>query len=338
VLLICPSRHRSAISNHIDNDSSSSSFASLRVDIQGVEDVSEAEQGTSAILTHFASRIKTDFIIIPCDFIPPPSLPLLRMLNMFRAQIGSEEGIVTSCWFETPNEKPSFEESDRSSTSIPIVWDAASSTLLHVSSASDHDKNNDELILRASLLARYETHLVAPRAAVNLLYPGTLAFGCLQSSRTLTSTFVGDLSSIFLNRSPDWNPSVMISFLGYVSSSTKLQGETSTGEVSESYWEAEKKECRTVLLVVVPLVKTDTQIAALQHSTMQSGSRSGARIPLSGTGSPEESEQDTSVSHASLRIGVVLHRLTDGCPTRVNTLNSFLDANRRVCLSDHGRA
>jgi hypothetical protein len=89
---------------------------------------------------------------------------------------------------------------------------------------------------------------------------------------------------------------------------------------------------------VVPLVKTDTQIAALYHSTMQSGSRSGARIPLSGTGSPEESEQDTSVSHASLRIGIVLHRLTDGCPTRVNTLNSFLDANRRVCSSDHGRA
>jgi translation initiation factor eIF-2B subunit gamma len=154
VLLICPSVHRSAISNHINNDSTSSLYASLRIDLQGLEETPEQEQGTTAILTHFAGRIKTDFILLPCDFIPPPSLPLVRLLNKFRTDVSAELGIAVSCWFETSNEKPSFEEEDGSIGAVPIVWDSASSTLLHITSKDEREDGGDELSLRSSLLSR----------------------------------------------------------------------------------------------------------------------------------------------------------------------------------------
>lgn len=79
-----------------------------------------------------------------------------------------------------------------------------------------------------------------------------------------------------------------------------------------------------------PLVDTGSQATALQHSTMHTGPKSGSLFTFSGTGSPEEDDEDVSVSYENLSISLVLHRLTDGCATRVNTLNSFLDANRRV--------
>jgi hypothetical protein len=63
---------------------------------------------------------------------------------------------------------------------------------------------------------------------------------------------------------------------------------------------------------------------------MHTGSQFGAGAVGSGTGSPEEDDEAVPVSHESLRVGLVLHRSSDGYATRVNTLNSFLDANRRV--------
>jgi hypothetical protein len=82
--------------------------------------------------------------------------------------------------------------------------------------------------------------------------------------------------------------------------------------------------------VLIPLLNTGSQAASLQHSTMHTGPKSGPATTLSGTTSPEEDAEDAAVSYENLCIGLVLHRLADGCATRVNTLNAFLDANRRV--------
>jgi translation initiation factor eIF-2B subunit gamma len=201
VLLICPHTHRSAISNYIDNNSTSSSFGSLRIDVQGIEDVSESQQGTSAILLHFANRIKTDFILLPCDFIPPSSLPLTQVLNMFRAHVGAEEGIMTACWFETPNDKPPFEENDGTAGAVPILWNAASSTLLYVSSINHRDSEGDEIALRASLLSKCVLVCMLSYTPTHG-NPDILAFGCLRDFKTLMFMFAEDLSSMSWLRNP----------------------------------------------------------------------------------------------------------------------------------------
>jgi hypothetical protein len=84
------------------------------------------------------------------------------------------------------------------------------------------------------------------------------------------------------------------------------------------------------LLVLFPLVQPSSRSAALAHSTMYTGPKDSYTAFLSNPGSPNEDSEESVVTHEDLRIGLVLHRMRDGPTVRVNTLNAFLDANRRV--------
>jgi translation initiation factor eIF-2B subunit gamma len=151
VLLICPSTQRSAISHYLHNESTS--FASLRIDLQGFDEGPDEDQGTSTILLHYAHKIQTDFILLPCDILPSPSLPLSRIMNKYRADIGADGTIAASLWFETGAEKGSFEEGEVASTA-PIIWDPVSSTLLYVNTEDDASNLKTEISLRSSLISR----------------------------------------------------------------------------------------------------------------------------------------------------------------------------------------
>lgn len=119
VLLICPSRHRSLIHHHIHSDVSS---AALKIDLQTYDDVLDSHIGTCDLLRQFSSRIKEDFVVVPCDFIPSPSLRLSDLLNKFRIDAVSEGSLATTCWFASqPPEKGTFvEEWGIAPTSRPI--------------------------------------------------------------------------------------------------------------------------------------------------------------------------------------------------------------------------
>ena len=66
VLLICPHSHRSAIAHHVHSDISSSTFSTLRVDIQTYEDDDTHTLGTCSILRRFASRIQVSISQVVC--------------------------------------------------------------------------------------------------------------------------------------------------------------------------------------------------------------------------------------------------------------------------------
>src|SRR5882762_6343057 len=100
VLLVCPSSHRAAISHYIHSDTSSASFSSLRIDLQSYDESQDLSIGTCTLLRHFSNRIAGDFILVPCDFVTPPSLPLTKLLNKFRTDSTSDGAIATACWFE----------------------------------------------------------------------------------------------------------------------------------------------------------------------------------------------------------------------------------------------
>ncbi|KAI6008581.1 UDP-3-O-glucosamine N-acyltransferase [Pisolithus marmoratus] len=155
VLLICPPSHRPSISHFIYSESLASS-SSLRIDLQTFDDSQGLSIGTCSVLRHFSSRIKEDFVILPCDFIPPLSLPLSRLLNKFRIETMSDGAIVNSCWFEPPSGKTSApEEWGTNTQSTPIVWDNSTGTLLYVDTLDNTDRNPEEFELRMSLLCRY---------------------------------------------------------------------------------------------------------------------------------------------------------------------------------------
>jgi translation initiation factor eIF-2B subunit gamma len=161
VLLICPTAHRSSISHHIHSDTSSSSYPSLHVDVQTYDESPDEPVGTCAVLKHFSSRIQRDFVVLPCDFIPPENLTLSSLLNKYRVESNLDGAIVTSCWLKTQNaDKGAIpEEWGRIGFPVPIIWDKDSGTLLHIDTADDRDRNSDELEVRMSLLSRF----VSPR-------------------------------------------------------------------------------------------------------------------------------------------------------------------------------
>ncbi|KAF8495847.1 nucleotide-diphospho-sugar transferase [Gautieria morchelliformis] len=165
VLLICPHSHRSAIAHHIHSDIASSTFSTLRIDIQTYEDDDTPTLGTCSILRRFSNRILNDFVILPCDFIPPPSLPLSVVLNTYRVET---EGMVISTLFyevDDGQEKPS---SDDSANYPLIAYDATSATLLHVDYSDDTEE--DELELHMRLLWKYPKLRVTTRFADSHVY------------------------------------------------------------------------------------------------------------------------------------------------------------------------
>lgn len=157
VLLVCPARHKSAMSHYINSDASVSTFPSLRIDLQTFDETAELGIGTCAILNHFANRIKQDFVLLPCDFLPSPSFPLTRVLDKFRTEATYDGSVATTCFFAThkPEKGASTEEWGILPTAVPIVWDEPSGTLLYIDTPEDVDKNTEELELSMSLLTRY---------------------------------------------------------------------------------------------------------------------------------------------------------------------------------------
>lgn len=143
------------MSNYIQSDISSS-LPSLRIDIQTYEQSQDLAEGTCTVLRHFASRIQSDFIILPCDFVPPPELSLTQVLNKFRTDSTYDGSIATACFYEASRQDKGMatEEWGILPSNIPIVFDERSQTLLHVDTPDDLDKNNEEFNFRMSMLSQ----------------------------------------------------------------------------------------------------------------------------------------------------------------------------------------
>jgi translation initiation factor eIF-2B subunit gamma len=64
--------------------------------------------------------------------------------------------IVTSCWLKARSADQGSvpEEWGRIGSSVPIIWDKKSGTLLYIDTPDDRDRNPDELEIRMSLLSR----------------------------------------------------------------------------------------------------------------------------------------------------------------------------------------
>ncbi|KAG6868924.1 hypothetical protein C0993_007698 [Termitomyces sp. T159_Od127] len=156
VLLICPSIHRPTIYHHIHSETAVS-LSTLRIDLQTYDESQDTSVGTCTILRHFSNRITDDFVLVPCDFITPQSLPLSLLLDKFRTDAISDGSIATTCWFaDHKPEKGAFpDEWGPHLQPSPIVWDEATGTLLHIDTPDDQDRNAEELELRMALLSRF---------------------------------------------------------------------------------------------------------------------------------------------------------------------------------------
>jgi translation initiation factor eIF-2B subunit gamma len=118
--------------------------------------------GTARILRRWRDWIRADFVVLPCDISPPPSLPLVKLLNRHRNQTGS---LVTSLWYE--KSEVELRDADGESyccarggvltvllsapESVLVGYDKKSQELLMVQPLEELE---DDLELRVSLLNR----------------------------------------------------------------------------------------------------------------------------------------------------------------------------------------
>ncbi|KAG9316531.1 UDP-3-O-glucosamine N-acyltransferase [Chiua virens] len=311
VLLICPSSHRPAISHYIHSESPISS-SSLRVDIQSFDETQELSVGTCSILRHFSSRIQEDFVLLPCDFIPPPSLPLSKLLNKFRSETTSDGAIATTCWFEFPKSEKSAapDEWGSYSQSYPVVWDDASKTLLYIDTFDSTDKNAEELELRMSLLSRYPHAKLSSRLQDSHVY--VCKHEILDALQRKT-----ELDSLREDFFP-WLCKVQ-----YQATKRSKYGRV-LGSFSD--FAARPVAMRHSTLHTVR-AKTKAKVSAYNRSIVSSPLQLGRDLAYSVPPSPTGSDDD-STETSSLRVGVVIHREKDGYCVRTNNLPTYLEANR----------
>lgn len=305
VLLICPTAHRPSIFHHIHSDSSSSSYPSLHVDVQTYDESPDQPIGTCAVLKHFSSRIQRDFILLPCDFVPPEGLSLTTILNKYRIESNLGGAIVTSCWLKVHVSPASGipDEWNPTRASVPIIWDKKSGTLLYVDTPDDRDRNADELEIRMSLLSRY------PIASMSSQYTDSHVYVCKRSV----------LDALHQKSTFD---SFREEFLPWL---CKIQ-----------YQKTKKEKYGRVLSSTRAKATHDM---ALRHSTLFSGSirvqapssrdsnsPSLKPIPFSVPSSPSHPEIGDEPL-ASLRIGLVIHDA--GFSGRVNNVATLLEVNRQ---------
>ncbi|KAG6813320.1 hypothetical protein H0H92_012133 [Tricholoma furcatifolium] len=269
-------------------------------DIQTYDESQDSSVGTCTLLRHFSSRITEDFVLLPCDFLPPATLPLSTLLNKFRADAISDGSIATTCWFaEQKPEKAAFpDEWGPHPQPSPIVWDEASGTLLHIDTADDQDRNAEEIELRMALLSRY------PRTRLSSAYQDSHVYVC---RRTV-------LDALHEKRHFD---SFREDFLPWL---LKIQYQRTRRRKYGRYFS-----------------NTTPQALALKHSTMSKETNVSddslrgllSRDPsISALPSPVDEDDDFWGSN-SFRVGVIVHRASAGFALRVNTIPNFLEINRR---------
>ncbi|ESK88318.1 translation initiation factor eif-2b subunit gamma-like [Moniliophthora roreri MCA 2997] len=298
VLLICPSGHKSPISHHIHSDITSAS-SSLRIDVQTYDESLEMPGGTCALLRHFTNRISEDFVVLPCDFIPPPTLPLTTIINKFRTESVSDGSIATTCWFAAsqPDKNSIIEDWGSLPTPTPIVWDDATGTLLHIDSPDNMDQNSDEIELRMSLLSHY------PRTRLSTKYQDSHVYVCRRSVLDLLQE-----KHHFESLKEEFMPWLC-----------KIQ-----------YQRLKREKYGRILN---PITNAPTQAVALNHSSLHGTNK----LDRKGNHTPDELEpsspvdSDSTMDSSSLRVGVVIHQ-GPGHATRVNTIHSLLEMNRRRLL------
>ncbi|TFY52870.1 hypothetical protein EVJ58_g9769 [Rhodofomes roseus] len=307
VLLICPTSHRAALSNYIQSDSSAS-FPSLNIDLQTFEESQDLSGGTSTILRHFAHRIQQDFVLLPCDFVPPPSLSLTQILNKFRTESTYDGAIATACFYEgrKPDKGSSADEWGPAPAPTPIVWDERSETLLHIDTPDDADRNGEGLELRMGLLSKY------PRVKLSATLLDSHVYACRRQ--------VLDA----------------------------LLEKTSFDSIREEFvpWLCKPQYQRTKLekygRVLNPVTNALTQELALKHSTLHSKAPVHLAHEEAFLHSPPSDDQTQEHTKAllldeddeearipaSLRMGLVIHRAQAGYAARANNLHAYLGLNR----------
>ncbi|CAD6573277.1 MAG: hypothetical protein TREMPRED_000764 [Tremellales sp. Tagirdzhanova-0007] len=161
ILLIVPPLFHAAISDHLSENYSDSTHARARIELKrhtdGEKDKEEMDaqrdeirggglgerEGTARLLRRFKNFIKTDFVLLPCDLVPPATLSLSSILDKHRS---APDAVLTSVLYEPVEAVRDGEEK------LLVALDSESDELLLIQPLEGLEETLD---LRMSLIASH---------------------------------------------------------------------------------------------------------------------------------------------------------------------------------------
>ncbi|KAJ3532176.1 hypothetical protein NMY22_g7848 [Coprinellus aureogranulatus] len=296
VLLIAPAIHQAALHHHINSDTTASN---LRIDLQTYDETQESAAGTAELLRHFTSRITEDFVLVPCDFITPPSLPLSTLLNKFRLESTSHGAIVSTCWYPayTPEKGLLVDEWGQIPSRTAIVWDPKTDSLLHVDTPDDHDKNAEEYELKMDMLTSYSRTRLTSTLQDSHVYVCQRRVLQLLAQKPRFESFRED-------------------FIPWL---CKIQ-----------YQPHKRRKYAEFISSIPNQTNYLSQYLALAHSTTPSPSANSiaALVPPDESSTPTTNTPHAKTPPPSFKVTITVHQGDDGLALRINNLYALLEMNR----------
>ncbi|VDC07146.1 unnamed protein product [Peniophora sp. CBMAI 1063] len=308
VLVVCPTAHRAQISHHIQSGASSSGYPSLSITFTTYEPADT--NGTCVALLAAKPRITHDFVLLPCDFVPPSDLTLQAILDAFRVDVAVDGAIATGCWFapSRPDKGAVPDEWGSMLSPSTIVWDQASGSLLHIDTEEDAERNGDDIELRMALVNKF------PRTRLSTALQDSHVYVCRHAVIDALA-----LKPHFESFNKEFIPWLC-----------KLQ--------------YQRTKQRKYGYVFKPDGETTTQTLALRHATLSLAARhqnaewdgqsndgspsapTASLMAASAPSSPIDHDDDDAQVKPSLRVGLRVHR--GNLAGRANTLPALLELNR----------
>ncbi|KAL5631137.1 hypothetical protein ACGC1H_006840 [Rhizoctonia solani] len=176
VLVVCPSVLKQEISHHLHR----AEYSNMRLELKSVDEDDISISGTAEVLRAIEPMIKLDLVVLPCDFMPSPSLSLTTLLNAFREDV--DEPVAAALLYERQIPADGKDKGPK----LVVGTDEATNTLLYIDGDNDDD---EELEIHMGLTAEFpnarfttrylDSHVyVLRRSVLGILreHPGLLSF------------------------------------------------------------------------------------------------------------------------------------------------------------------
>ncbi|KAG8713121.1 hypothetical protein FRC09_019068 [Ceratobasidium sp. 395] len=277
VLVVCPSAHKPEISHHLHR----SEYSNMQLDLVSVDEDDLVLTGTAQL----------DVIVLPCDFLPPPSLSLTTLLNAFREDV--DEPVAGVLLYERSVSGDGKDKGPK----LTIGIDEATKTLLYV---DGDDDDEDELEIHMGLTTEFpKTRFTARYIDSHVYVLRRSVLGALQQHSGLLS---------FREEVLPW-----LCKLGYRKSKRERWG---------AALKPQDPYLRLAVLHTTAYIHRDPLTGAITNAP------TSPEMPTPYEDDP--STKDKAQVGRPLRTAYVAHRAKDGFAGRGNTVPGYMELNRQA--------
>ncbi|KAG8733352.1 hypothetical protein FRC11_006956 [Ceratobasidium sp. 423] len=287
VLVVCPSVLKQEISHHLHR----AEYSNMRLELKSVDEDDISIAGTAEVLRAIEGMIKAYVIVLPCDFMPPPSLSLTALLNAFREDVN--EPVAAALLHERQLPTDGKDKGPK----LVVGMDETTNTLLYIDGDNDDE---EDLEIHMGLTAEF------PNARFTTRYLDSHVYVLRRSVLGILREHPGLLS--FREEVLPW-----LCKLGYRKSKRDRWG---------TALKPQDPAFKLAVLHATTHVHRDPLIGSITTSP------TSPEVPQ--PYDEEATREAPKSTNKPLRTAYIVHRTKDGFAGRGNTVAGYMELNRQV--------